>query len=73
MKKDIFLEKIKSKRKQKGFKQEQIAALLGITQSSYSKLESGTHEVSFTTIRKLCKILDIEINIKISDIYIIEK
>ncbi len=50
-----------------------MAEVLGVTQSTYSRIENGNHEMNFTTIRTLCKVLDIELNIKIGDIYIIEK
>jgi len=46
------------KRMQLGLTQEQLAERMGTTPSAISRLESGQHRFSFTTMRKLAKALD---------------
>ena len=52
--------KIKKLRELKGFKQEYIAERLGITQQSYSKLESDKTDVPFSKIEQLAEIFEMK-------------
>lgn len=52
--------KIKKLRELKGFKQEYMAERLGITQQSYSKLESEKADVSFSRIEQLAEIFEMK-------------
>ncbi len=63
MKKEDFLEVIKSKREVLKYSQAEIAAKLGIQQSQYGKLENGKSEMTLEKFVEICNIL----NLKISD------
>lgn len=52
-------ERLKVARKVKGLTQTELATKLGITQKSYQRMESGTHDLKMSTIYQLCKALDI--------------
>ena len=52
--------KIKKLRELKGFKQEYMAERLGITQQSYSKLESDKTDVPFSKIEQLAEIFEMK-------------
>ena len=53
-----FPNRLKEKRKSKGYTQEQISKLLNIGQSAYAKWENGRTEPTLENIVKLSKILD---------------
>lgn len=53
-----FPNRLKEKRKNKGYTQEQISKLLDIGQSAYAKWENGRTEPTLENIVKLSKILD---------------
>ena len=53
-----FPNRLKEKRKSKGYTQEQISKLLDISQSAYAKWENGRTEPTLESIIKLTKILD---------------
>ena len=53
-----FPNRLKEKRKSKGYTQEQISKLLDIGQSAYAKWENGRTEPTLENIVKLSKILD---------------
>lgn len=54
------LEKIRIARIVKGYSQEYVAQQLEITQSQYSRLESGSNEISEKYISKICTILNLQ-------------
>lgn len=56
---DKYGERLKYARKAKGLTQTELAMLLGITQKSYQRMESGVHDLKMSTIYQLCKVLDI--------------
>lgn len=51
------LSKIKDARKAKGYKQEYLAHLTGIPQSTLSRIESGSRSPSLEELNKLIKAL----------------
>lgn len=52
--------KLKNTRKEKGYTQQGIANLLGISQQAYQQVESGrTEDMRVSTLIKLCEILEI--------------
>ena len=53
-----FPNRLKEKRKNKGYTQEQMSKLLDIGQSAYAKWENGRTEPTLENIVKLSKILD---------------
>lgn len=50
---------LKRIRKENGYKQDQIAKILGVTKSCYSNYEQGIREPSIEIIKKLCVLFDI--------------
>lgn len=52
---------IKEIRLSKGYSQENMAMDLGLSQSQYSRRENGAIEFSLEEIRKICKILNLDI------------
>lgn len=54
----IFAERLKEKRKNKGYTQEKMSQMLDIGQSAYAKWENGRTEPTLENIVKLSKILD---------------
>lgn len=46
-------------RKQKGFTQVELAEKLGLTQTSYQRMETGKHDIKLSTIYNICKTLNI--------------
>lgn len=54
----MIKQKLINKRVEKGFSQEQISDLLGITQSQYSRRESGVIKISKKEWDSLSKILE---------------
>ncbi len=55
----VLGQKIKKLRELKNFTQEYMAEELGLTQSGYSKLESGEVDVPFNRLEQIAKILGI--------------
>ncbi|MCR6641096.1 MAG: helix-turn-helix domain-containing protein [Sporocytophaga sp.] len=53
--------KIRKLRELKGFKQENMAELLGVSQSSYSKMESDEMEISKERLEQISKILGLSV------------
>lgn len=51
--------KLKSLRKQKGLSQEQVCECLHISQSAYSRLESGESQSWVSLIDKICEVFEI--------------
>lgn len=54
-----YKELIKTKRKEKGLSQNQLAQMLGISQPYMNQIESGVRNPSFPTMLKICEILEI--------------
>lgn len=54
-----FREKLKMARLEKGLTQQEVADLLGVVKSTYSKYESGDREPDVPKIKKLAEILNI--------------
>lgn len=54
-----FGEYIKRGREKKGYTQTEIAEQLGVTQSYYSKIESGTRNLDFVVALKICSLLNL--------------
>lgn len=55
----IYAKKLKEYREQKHLTQNQIAELLQMPQSNYSRLESGGQDIKFTMIMHICNTLNI--------------
>jgi transcriptional regulator with XRE-family HTH domain len=55
----LFLEHLKEARKKAGLTQEQLAELLGETQSFVSKCERGERRLDIVEVRAFCKALDV--------------
>ena len=51
--------RLKQARKNKQLTQTELANLLGITQKSYQRMESGVHDLKMSTIYQICKALEI--------------
>ena len=58
----IFSEKLKEKRKSKGYTQEQMSKLLDIGQSAYAKWENGRTEPNFEMLLKLADLFDVSLD-----------
>jgi transcriptional regulator with XRE-family HTH domain len=52
-------QKIKKFRELKNFTQEYMAGLLDMTQSSYSKIETGETDISYSKLEKIATVLEI--------------
>lgn len=52
-------DRLKQARKDLHLTQTEVAELLGITQKSYQRMESGNHDLKMSTIYQLCKVLNI--------------
>ncbi len=61
----MSLLQLKKIRINKGISQEQIADLIGMTQSNYSRRENGKKEITDSEWKKIAKVLDV----KIEEIY----
>lgn len=57
---DLVLQQIKAKRLSKNYTQEYLALRLNITQTQYSRIESGKSSVSLNTLSAILKVLDME-------------
>ena len=53
---------IKTLRLQKGWSQVDLATYLGTSQSHISRLEKGGEDLHFSTLKKLCSVLDQDMN-----------
>jgi DNA-binding XRE family transcriptional regulator len=52
----------KQARLKKELTQLEVAVKAGIHPNTYAKIERGLQEPSFPTIKKICKVLDLDIN-----------
>lgn len=57
-----ILERIKKIRNLRGVKQEYIALQMGMSQSTYSKIENGNQKLTFEVIGKIANALNVSIN-----------
>lgn len=57
-----ILERIKKIRNLRGVKQKYIALQMGMSQSTYSKIENGNQKLTFEVIKKIADVLNIPIN-----------
>lgn len=57
-----ILERIKKIRNLRGVKQEYIALQIGMSQSTYSKIENGNQKLTFEVIGKIANALNVSIN-----------
>ena len=55
-------QRIKAKRIEKGFTQEQLSEISGISQKHISRIEQGYHDTHFTMIYKIAKALNVPID-----------
>ena len=55
-------ENIKRLRKQRGIKQQEIAALINMHRSNYSKIESGQREISVTALDKIADFFGLSVD-----------
>lgn len=55
------LEKIRLKRKELGFTQEQVAEKLNISQSSYAKIEQGKTILNLPDLEKIAQVFGVEL------------
>lgn len=58
----MVMQKLINKRKEKGLSQEEVASLLGMEQSTYSRKENGHTSIHPDEWEKLAKILDTSID-----------
>ena len=60
---DAFCKIIKEERKRKKMIQAEIAKRLNVTQAYYCQMESGKRNIDFEVARRICNILEIELEI----------
>ncbi len=48
-------------RKEKGYRQQDIAELLGVPQSFVSKYEAGERRLDILELREICRVLDLKL------------
>ncbi len=51
-----LVERLKKARKEAGLNQEEVAKLLGVTQSYVSKIESGQRRIDIVQLRRFAKV-----------------
>lgn len=61
-----FGDYIRKGRESKNMTQTEVAEQLGVTQSHYSKIESGTRNVDFVVALKICAVIGLDIHAFIS-------
>jgi len=49
-------------RKEKDLKQAEVCKILGINQSTYSKIETGKYDITMSMLFKLSNIFDVSVN-----------
>ncbi len=59
---EIIGKNIKQARKDKGYTQKEVAAILHMTQQQYSRFENGVFELNYDQILSLCKLYEITPN-----------
>lgn len=63
MKEIEFIIYVKQKRKEKNILTKDMAALLNVSPSYYSKIENNKISLNFSMIKRISEILDIDLNI----------
>lgn len=56
---ELFTERLKEVRKEKGWTQKQLAAAINTTDDSIYSWEKGRSEPSIELLHKLCKVLEV--------------
>lgn len=59
--KQLILDSIIKSRKEKGLTQKDMAEKLNISQSMYSRLETGSEEITLSRLQEILSILDVDI------------
>ena len=59
---DMFKDRVRELRLEKGLKQEEIANSLGVVRTTYTKYETGEREPSFEIMSKLANFFDVSID-----------
>lgn len=59
----MFCENLKKYRKISGFRQDDIAKVIGLDRSAYAYYESGKTEPSIENLKKIAKMLDVDMNV----------
>ena len=57
-----FGKTLRELRKKKGCSQDEIAKILKINRTTYTKYETGVSQPDFETLRKLCEIYEVDYN-----------
>ncbi len=58
----IFSERLYNERLKQGFTQSDVAKLIPMTQSSYSRIENGFQEPNLTQLKRIAEVLNISID-----------
>ncbi len=58
----MFADNLKKYRKLSGFRQDDIAKVIGLDRSAYAYYESGKTEPSIENLKKIAKMLDVDMN-----------
>ena len=58
----MFAENLKKFRKLSGFRQDDIAKIIGLDRSAYAYYESGKTEPSIENLKKIAKVLGVDMN-----------
>jgi transcriptional regulator with XRE-family HTH domain len=58
---DIINRKLKNARLTKGFTQDYMGEVIGVTQKQYSRIENGDSPLTITYLEKICKELDLSL------------
>lgn len=58
----MFAENLKKYRKLSGFRQDDIAKIIGLDRSAYAYYESGKTEPSIDNLKKIAKMLGVDMN-----------
>lgn len=56
---ETWNEKIREARRAKGWSQQKVADILGVTRACFSNYEQGTREPTIALLKAICEILDI--------------
>lgn len=56
---ETWNEKIKEARRAKGWSQQKVADILGVTRACFSNYEQGTREPTLALLKAICETLDI--------------
>ena len=62
------MENLKKFRKEKGIKQEEIAAYLNVSRGSYSRYETGSRKMDQDTLKKISEFLNVSIDYLVGNI-----